>query len=190
VNVAALLVIDMLRDFFRAGPLMEQRQSLTTSITELVAGFRAHGLPVIWVRQEFASDLSDAFSDMRRRGVRVTIAGTDGCEVLPELAMGPGDPVIVKKRYSAFHGTALDGLLAGIDPTVLIVAGINTHACVRTTVVDAYQRDYQVVIADEGVASYDHEHHEVTKRYLNGKIATFMSNSEILRSLAAGRFSV
>lgn len=37
-------------------------------------------------------------------------------------------------------GTDLDATLKNVCPDLVVVAGINTHACVRTTVIDAYQR--------------------------------------------------
>ena len=182
----ALLVIDMLVDFFERVPeLSAQRARLTTAISELTSLVRSAGQPVIWVRQEFRPDLSDAFLDMRRRHVAVTIAGTGGAKILPELTQAPGDHVIVKKRYSAFFGTSLDELLATLQPRSLIVAGINTHACIRTTVIDAYQRDYDVVLAADAIGSYDAEHHAITVKYLEGKMAGLVTNSEIGQRLRA-----
>src|SRR5262249_26279950 len=144
------------------------------AINRTARGFRAHRQPVIWVRQEFAPDLSDGFLVMRKRNLRVTIAGTEGCQILPELDRDPSETVIVKKRYSAFFGTELDHLLQTLRPKSLVIAGVNTHACIRTTAIDAYQRDYDVIVVADGVASYDDEHHEVTKRYLDGTIARFL----------------
>lgn len=60
----------------------------------------------------------------------MTIAGTDGCEILPELDHRPTDMTIVKKRYSAFFGTDLEATLKRVCPDMLVVAGINTHACI------------------------------------------------------------
>ncbi|HEX6731818.1 MAG TPA: isochorismatase family cysteine hydrolase, partial [Pyrinomonadaceae bacterium] len=99
-------------------------------------------------------DLHDAFLEMRKQNLHVTIAGTNGCELLPELDYRQTDTMIVKKRYSAFFGTDLEATLKNISPDLLVIAGINTHACVRTTVIDAYQRDYEVVVATECIASY------------------------------------
>lgn len=125
---------------------------------------------------------------MRRKGIRVTIEGTPGCEIAAELAVDPAaDTVLVKKRYSAFHGTALDKVLADLAPDGLIIAGINTHACIRTTAVDAYQRDWEVVIAADCVDSYDRPHHEISLRYMKDKIAALMSNAEIGRMLGLER---
>lgn len=181
-----LLIIDMLNDFFQQHPhLSEQRRGLVASINTLVHAFRDHDQPIIWIRQEFAADLSDAFLEMRKYNIHVTIAGTEGCKLLAELEYDPTEITIVKKRYSAFYDTDLDALLEELRPTLLVVAGINTHACVRTTVIDAYQRDYEVVVATECIGSYDEAHHEITKHYLDGTIAQLLPNSEIIKMLAA-----
>lgn len=181
-----LLIIDMLNDFFQQQAVLnEQRHRLVESINALTEAFRNHRQPIIWVRQEFEPDLHDAFLDMRKKNAQLTIAGTEGSGLLPELALGPEDKIIVKKRYSAFFRTDLDEVLREQQPELLVVGGINTHACVRTTVIDAYQRDYEVVVASECIASYDEAHHEITKRYLDGGISRLLPNSEIIRMLAS-----
>jgi len=180
----ALLIIDVLVDFFERVPeLSAQRARLVAATNQLTEAVRGAGQPVIWVRQEFRPDLSDAFLDMRRRGVAVTIAGTEGSKILPELKQAASDHVVVKKRYSAFYGTGLDDLLAALGARALIIGGVNTHACVRTTVIDAYQRDYDVTLASECIGSYDAEHHDITVRYLDGQIARLSSNADIIERL-------
>ena len=177
----------MLVDFFERVPqLANQRATLVANINELIELFRAAHCPVLWVRQEFAPDLSDAFLDMRHNNVSITIAGTPGCEVLPELDRRIDDMVIVKKRYSAFFGTDLDVHLATLNPDVIVLAGINSHACVRMTAIDAYQRDFEVVLAADCVSSRDPEHHDDTMRYLDGHIATLMTNPELASQLRTG----
>jgi isochorismate hydrolase len=90
---------------------------------------------------------------------------------------------VIKKRYSAFYGTHLDQTLAAIRSDVLILAGINTHACIRTTAIDAYQRDFSVVLAADCIDSYDREHHGISLRYMKDKIASVMTNTEIAAML-------
>lgn len=133
------------------------------------------------MRQEFEPDLSDAFVEMREKNVYMTIRGTPGCQLLPELDAADSDRVLVKKRYSAFFGTNLDQVLGELQATSLILAGINTHACVRMTAIDGYQRDWRVVLARECVASYDPRHHEISMQYMAERIATALSNTEIAR---------
>lgn len=182
----ALIVIDMLNDFL-ARWTPESRQRLTHSVNNLAGIMREFQRPVLWVRQEFEPDLRDAFPEMRAKGIRTTIRGTPGCEIVPELVVDPADQVVVKKRYSAFYNTVLDETLARLKPDSLILAGINTHACIRMTAIDAYQRDWPVVLATDCVDSCDREHHEISLRYMKGKIAALMSNDEIRNELSAAQ---
>jgi nicotinamidase-related amidase len=186
MTAAALVVIDMQEDFFRQPAIVALRPALVASTNELSRAFRARGLPVIWVVSEFAADLSDSLLEARRRGIGVAIAGTPGAAILRELVREPSDAIVIKKRYSAFFETDLAALLGRDPPGVLVMSGVNTHACVRTSVIDAYQRDHQVVMAGEAVGSYDEEHDRVTRRYFDDKIAAILGNREILRRLDAG----
>jgi len=68
------------------------------------------------------------------------------------------------ERHEAFFGTDFEARLLPFQPMTLVVSCVNTHACVRTTVIDAYQRDFDVVVASDCIASYDDQHHEVTRR--------------------------
>ena len=180
----ALIVIDMLIDSW-IGRDTARREPMVRAINELVAAMRERSHPVIWVRQEFEPDLSDAFAEMRAKQIRTTIKDTEGCQLLPGLVVAPIDPVIVKKRYSAFFGTGLDDLLARHGPDSLILAGINTHACIRTTAIDAYQRDWQVILASDCIDSYDRENHDVSLRYMKDKIASVWTNEEICEHMQA-----
>ncbi|MGA7630442.1 MAG: cysteine hydrolase [Terriglobales bacterium] len=179
-----LLVIDMVNDFL-AKWAPAQKQQLVGSINELVGVMRQHGHPIIWVRQEFDPDLHDSFPEMRAKGIQITIKGTTGCQIDSEMASAPSDPVVVKKRYSAFYNTGLDQILHRLKPDVIVLAGINTHACIRVTAIDAYQRDWEIIVAVDCVDSYDREHHDISMKYMKDKIAAVMSNQEIRSALAA-----
>jgi nicotinamidase-related amidase len=180
-----LVVVDMLNDFFESWE-GTRRQELARAINELVQMMRRSSHPVVWVRQEFEPDLRDAFPEMRAKGIRKTIVGTWGSQILPELDAAPTDMVVVKKRYSAFFGTNLDAVLGELKPDSIILAGINTHACIRMTAIDGYQRDWPVVLASECIDSYDREHHDVSLRYMKDKIAVVMTNREIEQALDRG----
>ena len=182
-----LIIIDMQNDFFRQDSLAAQRPHLAVAINQLSGAAREHGCAVVWIVAQFAPDLSDAFPEMKKRNISICIEGTEGAQLIQELDVAPSDRTVVKKRYSAFFKTELDSVLAELGPTHLILAGINTHACVRTTAIDAYQRDYEVMLAQECIGSYDQEHHDISWRYMNGKIGTGMNNEEIGILLAKER---
>lgn len=174
-----VIAVDLLEDFFREPPLSTRRRQLVEAANQVVAIARAVESPVIWVRQEFAPDLSDAFLSMRRTGRRVTIRGTPGCRLLAELDRRPHDHEIVKRRYSAFFGTGLDELLESLGCTHLVICGVNTHACVRATAIDGYQRDLDIVLARDAIASYDDDYHRESMRYLERSIGRALSNADV-----------
>ena len=178
-----LLIIDLLHDFLDP---WEQgaRADLIASTNGLVACFRKAGLPIIWVRQAFKPDLSDAFLEMRKQNVHMTIEGTRGAEIHSDLDCQPQDAVITKKRYSAFFRTDLEDRLAEADITELVICGINTHACIRMAVIDAYQRDYRVILPRECIGSYSEEHSRISLEYMDGKLAQVLPVDEVRRRLA------
>ena len=181
----AIFVIDMLNDCFGHAELDRTRTSLCSSINQLTELARARGFPVIWVRQEFEPDLSDAFVDMKAENIRMFIKGTRGPLILDELVRADLDIEIVKKRYSVFYGTDLESWLQILQIDSLILAGVNGHACIRTSAIDAYQRDFPVTLVRECVASKDAKHHEITMEYLDGGIATVVTLSELEKQFGA-----
>jgi nicotinamidase-related amidase len=182
MKTPVLIVVDMLNDFLAKWE-PARRQELAEAVNELVRMMRVHLRPILWVRQEFEPDLRDAFPEMKTKGIHITIKGTAGCQIIPELDFVGQDTVIVKKRYSAFFGTGLDEILTKLRPDAVILAGINTHACIRATAIDAYQRDWPVVLALDCIDSYDREHHDVSVKYMKDKLAAVLTNREIESAL-------
>jgi nicotinamidase-related amidase len=180
----ALLIIDMLNDFLYQWPT-DKSEALISATNQLIALARKKAMPIIWVRQEFEPDLSDAFLEMKKKNTAITIKGTRGSHIVDSLQKIPEDTVVVKKRYSAFFQTDLEQVLRNARVGSLIIAGINTHACIRMTAIDAYQRDWEVTIAKDCVGSSDQEHHNITLRYFEGNIAEVMTNEEIRRATAS-----
>ena len=183
----AIFVIDMLNDCFGHTELQNLRPSLCSCINELTAIARATGHPVIWVRQEFEPDLSDAMLDMKSKNIHMFIKGTAGPLILDELDRSDADLEVVKKRYSMFFRTGLDALLRQLGTDQIILAGVNTHACIRVAAVDAYQRDFEVMIVRECVASKDAHHHDVTMDYLDGNVARVVTLDELRDQFLEGR---
>ncbi len=171
-----LVVIDMLEDFFDPGlwpesDLPGRRGDLVEAIGKCVRIFRKAGCPVFWVQQAFEPDLSDAFPHMRRTGRRYTIRDTAGARVLHELDQQCTDPVVMKKRFSAFYGTDLRQQLEASRKATVCLAGITTSWCVRSTATDAYQADFRVVLCDGCMAGFRDADHERDLAAMSGYIA-------------------
>lgn len=94
-----------------------------------------------------------------------SIEGTEETEIIPELAKFQGE-VIPKKRFSAFYGTTLGERLAQLKPDRIIITGVCTDICVCHTTADARDRDYEVEIPVNCVASFDEEAHEFALKHM------------------------
>lgn len=181
-----LLIIDLQNDFL-ASLETSVVTSLVANTNRLVRTFRAETLPIVWIRQEFRADLSDAFLEMRDKNIAGVIEGTEGAQHHPDLEVSESDVTIIKKRYSAFFGTTLDQYLQEQKVDHLILCGINTHACIRTAAIDAYQRDYRVLLPRECIGSYDDDHARVTLRYLDGKIGQVVGVEDVVEMVRQDR---
>lgn len=177
----AIILVDLLEDFFRYGRTSNKRPELVRNINELTQFARNSKIPIIWIRQEFKKDLSDTFPAMKKNNSQITIEGTEGAKVLHELKVDRNDYTIIKKRFSGFFNTNLDDLLKTLKLDAVIIAGVNTHACIRMTAIDAYQRDYSVILATDCIDSFDEEFHKVSLRYLSRSIASLKTNEEIFK---------
>lgn len=172
-SAEAVVVIDMQNDychhegvFARAGLTIDDLSTLVGRINTLVGSARSAGIPVIWVRMEWADDsdvgiLAQRSPFLRHAGLR---AGTWGSELVSELDVRSEDLVVVKPRFSAFYRTQLADALAGT--TRITVAGVRTDFCVESTVRDAFFRDFEVVVACDAVAGYFPELHENSLRVM------------------------
>jgi len=172
------VIIDMQEDFFLHERLQKNRNELSVNINELTALSRELSVPVVWVRQEYAPDLQDAPLEVRKNNRRIVIAGSHGAKILSELDVQSEDTVVVKNRYSAFFNSGLEEVLTKKQCTAVAIAGINSHACVRASAVDAFQRDYKVLLLSECIDSYDMEHHIITMKYLNEQIGRAITNDQ------------
>ncbi|HXJ80353.1 MAG TPA: isochorismatase family protein [Candidatus Methylomirabilis sp.] len=158
----ALVLIDVQNDFCNPSGVMggkgedlEFIQSTLPAMANLLAVARRAGATVVHVRAEYGP-LSD--SEVMR--AKSADAGGDGCCVpgtwgsafIDGFEPTPGEPVVVKHRFSGFIDTQLDSLLRSNGIRTVVMVGVATHCCVESTARDASMRDYYVVIPEDGVA--------------------------------------
>jgi nicotinamidase-related amidase len=164
----ALLIIDMQNDFVLDGaPLrVAQGRSVIPNIREVLERFRAKNLPVFHVVRIHRRDGSDVeiIRKERFRNQPFAVEGTHGAAVVGELTPLPGEHVIPKIRMSAFIGTGLDLILRGLDITDLVVTGIQTPNCIRTTVFDAVAYNFPVTLVEDAVGAQSDEIHRSNVR--------------------------
>lgn len=157
----AMIVVDMQNDFVKEGAPIEipRARAMVPRLNRLLNSCREHNIPVIYIHHVIrggdidAGRLADHHEAVRNN--KAIIAGTENVEIYDGLKPHPGDLLVAKPRYSAFHGTDLEGILRtkGID--TLIISGTVTDVCCESTTRDAFSRDYKVIFLSDGNAAGD-----------------------------------
>ena len=195
---AALLIIDMQRDFVEPGGFGEmlgndvaQLRPAIAPLQALLAAARETGLFVMHTREGHRPDLSDLHEAKRMRGRasktigdpgpmgRILIIGEPGHDIIPELYPIAGEPVIDKPGKGAFYNTELADIVAERGIAQLIVCGVTTEVCVHTTVREANDRGINCLVVADCTASYFPEFHETALRMVaaQGGIFGWVSDS-------------
>ena len=177
-RLAALLIIDMQRDFVDRGGFGEAlgndvsllRQTVPPT-QRVLAACRAAGVMVIHTREGHRPDLSDLSPAKKARGRfktgigdpgpmgRLLVRGEYGHDIVDELKPQAGEPVIDKPGKGAFYATDLGAILRDRGIRQFIVCGVTTEVCVNTTVREANDRGYDCLVLEDCVGSYFPEFH-------------------------------
>ena len=189
---AALLIIDMQRDFLEPGGFgdaLGNNVSLLRDSIEptriLLNAAREAGMLVIHTREGHRPDLSDLPPAKKRRGRfavtigdpgpmgRILVHGEAGHAIIAELAPIAGEPVIDKPGKGAFHATDLGAILRNKGIAQLIVCGVTTEVCVNTTVREANDIGFECLVMRDCTASYFPEFHEQALRMIQAQGGIF-----------------
>jgi len=159
---AALLVIDMQHDFVdKTGAVpCDGAFAVIPTIKTLIAEAHQAAVPVIFTREEHRAGKVDFGRELDGDEGFHCVEGTQGVEIVQELAPEEPDYVIAKRRYSAFFGTDLNVLLKGLGVDTLFLTGAATDVCVYATAIDAHQYDFFVRVIRDCVAGTSRAAHE------------------------------
>jgi nicotinamidase-related amidase len=162
MDATVLLVMDVQRgiaerftrdpDYLpRLSRAIEAARGARIPVVYVVVGFRP-GHPEISARNRTFSAAAAAgrFSE-----------GDPATEIHPAIAPRPGDPVVTKRRVSAFTGSDLEVLLRGLGAGTLVLTGIATSGVVLSTLRQAADLDYRLIVLSDACLDADPEVHRV-----------------------------
>ncbi|MET3228297.1 UNVERIFIED_ORG: ureidoacrylate peracid hydrolase [Burkholderia sp. 1263] len=148
---------------------------------------RQAGIPVIFagLKTDPATDSPAWIKWMRYRNVDPACAYAvcrdgSGGEAFYQVVPEAGDQIVWKQRYSAFVGTDLDSRLRDQGIDTLVICGLTTECCVDSTVRDAFQRDWLVVVAGDACGAYRDDFHHNTLEVLAENFAVVLDTDDIV----------
>ena len=174
---SGLLIIDC-QNYFVGTPEPDGSPILPR-INALGKAFRDSERPVIFTRHMHKADGSD-LGMIGKWWDENIIEGTPESEIHASLNVEPGDIVIRKNRYSAFHGTDLDMLLAKLGVEDVVVSGVMTNLCCETTARVAFMNDFRVFFPADANSTSSEEMHIASLINIAYGFGTVMRSSEIL----------
>jgi nicotinamidase-related amidase len=147
----ALLLIDVINDLdFPEGPqFLRQALPAARHIAALKRRAKRAGVPAIYVNDNFGRWQSDFLAQVKH----AQHEKSRGRDIAKLLAPEEDDYFVLKPRHSGFFSTTLDILLNDLGTKTLILTGFAGDICVLYTANDAYMRDYEIIVASDGIAS-------------------------------------
>lgn len=136
--------------------------TLLERVGRAIESARAAGLPVIYVKVDFRSGFPEV-SPRNKAFSQVAGSGFlgDKARVHPAVAPEPGDIEVTKRRVSAFTGSDLEVVLRGQQVGRLVLTGIATSGVVLSTLRQAADMDYELVVLSDCCSDGDEEVHRV-----------------------------
>jgi nicotinamidase-related amidase len=181
----ALVVIDL-----QKGVVGRQTAPYTTDLivknaAAIAEAFRKNGMPVFLVRVAFSADGKDALSPVCDTPRPAQAPSPDLTEIVPEMGPKPGDFVITKRQWGAFHGTELDLELRRRGMTTIVLCGISTNIGVESTARFAFEYGYNQIFAEDAMSALSLDEHVCTVTKIFPRIGLVRKTGEVLSDLSS-----
>jgi nicotinamidase-related amidase len=162
--------------------------AVVAAANRAVEAARAAGIPVMFVRVAFRPGYPEAaagnvrFSEIAKSGDAMT-HDHPATQVHATLEPRADEPLITKRRVSAFSGSDLDVLLRAANADSLVLAGIATSGVVLSTLRQAADLDYRLTVLSDACADGDAEVHRVLTEKVFPRQAQVTTTDEWIRTL-------
>jgi len=150
----------------RASKVLNAVRDAGMTVIHVQVGFRP-GLPEVSDRNKFFGAIKTS------KPHQEFFQGSSGA-IHSALGPKPDDIVVIKSRISAFTGTDLEMILRAKDIDTVVLLGISTSGVVLSTLLQASDADYRVVVVEDCCTDLDLELHSA----LVGRL--FPQRSEVI----------
>jgi nicotinamidase-related amidase len=179
-KTTALVLIDLQKGI--ASRPLEPRtgEQVVVAAAEFAKRCRSVGTPVVLVNVAFAKDLADAIRVPVDRPLQPPPGGfPDNFSELVDGLAAPGDIRVTKWNWGAFYGTDLDVQLRRRGIRTIALGGISTNIGVESTARQAWERNYEIVIAEDITATRTAEMQDFALTSIFPLISRVSKTSEI-----------
>lgn len=165
---------------------------LVPTLKRLISFCRKVKIPIFYsqaVREESGIDLltrshrilpKSREERIKRRPI--CIRGSWDADIVDELKPTLDDHVVIKRRDSVFQDTEVEVWLRSLEIDSIIFSGIDTSICVESSLRDAFNHGYDIVMISDATASNNLDHYNSTLDNIRNYYGLVMNLDELINS--------
>ncbi|HEX76156.1 MAG TPA: cysteine hydrolase [Dehalococcoidia bacterium] len=187
--------------FDKLGYDISKYQRIVPTVQQLHQRAKSLKIPVFFsqaIREESGIDMLDKHHRIlpskrheRIKKIPLCIRDTWDSNIIEALKPGGGDLVVQKRRDSLFQDTEFELWLRSLRVDTIVFAGIDTSICVESSLRDAFNRGWDVILLSDATASLNDQFYETTIAEVKENFGLVMSTEQLFNSLkssSAGQF--
>jgi ureidoacrylate peracid hydrolase len=203
----ALLVIDVQNGFVSKGGSYDllgmetsNYREIIPKIRDLINLCRNVSIPIFYtqaVRESSGIDLltrcHKILPKSREERIKkkpICVRETWDAEIVDEIKPSEEDHVVIKRRDSAFYNTEIGVWLRSLNIDTIIFCGIDTSICVETSLRDAFNIGYDVILISDATASNNKKHYESTLENVKGYYGIVVDIKELSQFLPLSQLNL
>lgn len=177
----ALAVIDLQEGIVSQTTEPRSSAEVVANAARLAEGIRDAGGTVVWVRVAFSADRRDLLSPTLDVLPPTFGHAPDWADLV--LEVHASDLTIVKRQWSAFHGTELDLQLRRRGIKTIVLCGISTNIGVESTARQAFELGYDQVFVEDAMTSTNSAAHAGTLAHILPRLGRIRTTNQVLAAL-------
>ncbi len=196
----ALVIIDAQNSFISSGGSFDKLgydiskyQRILPIIKETYQQAKSLGIPTFFskaIREKSGIDMLDKVHKIlpkkRRERIRrlpICIRGTWDSAIIDALKPSPEDLIVEKRRDSIFQDTEFELWLKSLKIDTLIFTGVDASICVESSLRDAFNRGWDIILLSDATASLNDTFYETTLREVNENFGLVLKSREFFDKL-------
>jgi ureidoacrylate peracid hydrolase len=189
--IPALLVIDVQNGFVSKGGSYDKLgmdnsnyRAVVPKMRQLISLCRELRIPIFFTEATREPSGIDLLTRVHRilprsreeriRKVPICVRGTWDAQTIDELKPTDADHVIIKRRDSAFQDTEINVWFKALGINTIVFAGVDTSICVETSLRDAFNQGYDVILISDATASSNKESYNTTLQRIGDSYGVVM----------------
>jgi ureidoacrylate peracid hydrolase len=195
-----LIIIDMQNcfvskegSFDKLGYKINKYQKIVPTVKYIYKKAKSLRIPVFFsqaIRERSGIDMIEKVHKIlppkrleRIERIPLSVRGTWDAEIIDELKPDSKDLIVEKRRDSIFQDTEFEMWLKSLKINTLIFTGIDTSICVESSLRDAFNKGFDVILLSDATASLNSKFHKTTLSEVKENFGLVFESKELFRRL-------